>query len=238
MIACTNGVMTIHNYSENALGPQELLALPLVDLVEMPLWQLGAVLRGKTLPADDVLEALDHVLRLRLVRILSRESDPSGLRSKLDDLRRLVPHQVRAKLNTRRLPWSLRWLSFGDLLEVALESLESRDPQAIRQMAHCAEVLDRVGKQEGMSQVQLGGAMDLKPANISRILGILESNGLIRREAVGREKRVFLTTKTVSRRASTPTPLTWSLFPSFGHDRASQVTYKPLSTIAPQVVRQ
>ncbi|MGH8654865.1 MAG: MarR family transcriptional regulator [Gammaproteobacteria bacterium] len=91
-------------------------------------------------------------------------------------------------------------------------------------MAHCAEVLDRVDKQEGMSQVQLGDAMDLKPANISRILGILESNGLIRREAVGREKKVFLTTKTVSRRASTPTPsLSWLSFPSSGHDQALQV---------------
>jgi DNA-binding transcriptional ArsR family regulator len=192
--------MTIQNRSETLT--KDLLALPLVDLVEMPLLTFGPLLRIKELPDDEVLGVLDHVLRLRLVRTLSRENDPAALRSELDDLRRLVPHARRAELDVRCFPWAARWASFGDIVEAALESLESRDSETVRQLAHCSEVLEHLERFAGVSQVNLGEAIGIKPANLSRILGILESNGLIKREAIGREKKVFLSRKAAPPRVS------------------------------------
>jgi len=176
--------MTLHD-------PSELLARPTVDLVELPLASFRPLLLAESLPDDEALAALDLVLRLRVFRTLARASDVEALRAEYDDLQRLVPHRREADLNAAPRFWATRWKTLANLVETAAEASVVRDPEKARRLAHSAEILRAVEADAGLSQTELGERVKLQPANLTRILAVLEANGLIERRAVGREKQVF-----------------------------------------------
>lgn len=168
----------------------DLLALPVVDLVEAPLEELAALLRREQLPADQEIEALDRILRLKVIRALQSEPDHAALVALVGELRRLVPHDRCKDLDARRRPWATRWSTLGDLVDCAAQAIEARDPARAKQLAHAAPLLAAVGDSPGLAQAELGRRLGIKPANLSRILGVLEAGGLVRRKLVGREKLV------------------------------------------------
>lgn len=134
------------------------------------------------------LEALDHALRHTIVRLLVRSAERDELNEAYDALRRLVPVEREAEL----AEWLPRWRAYADVLDARLASLGARDSDRALGLLHAREIIDLVTREPGHTQAEICQRLDLKPANLSRILGVLEAHEFIERRTVGREKRVHL----------------------------------------------
>lgn len=162
------------------------------QLLDRSLEEYGALLRTAGELKPELLEAVDYTLRHTVVRLLSRatrekENDLAGeLVEAYDALRRLVPPAREAELAA----WLPRWRGFADLLDARLATLASRDVAGALRLAHSSEILAEVAADPGLTQAQLGLRLGLKPANLSRILSVLEAHELIERRSVGRERRL------------------------------------------------
>jgi DNA-binding transcriptional ArsR family regulator len=157
-------------------------------LLDRSLEEYGGILRQKGELGPEHLEKVDYALRHTVVRLLVRNAGEEELEEVYGDLRALVPLDREEELQ----PWSLRWRGFADLVDARLATLAGRNPDHARRLAHAPQILRILEGSPGLTQVELGDAMGLKPANLSRILSILEGHDLIHRRKVGREKRVFL----------------------------------------------
>lgn len=171
--------MTVQDISHLlAEGPAQLLARSLADY--------AVLLRSAAELAPEHLEAVDYALRNQVVRLLVRAADEQELEPAYDALRRMVPIEREAELAR----WETRWRAFADLLDARLAALVSAQPEAARRFAHAAEILALVGEEPGLTQAEVGERLGLKPANLSRVLGVLEAHELIERRRVGRNKEI------------------------------------------------
>ncbi len=197
-----------------AEGPAELLARPLEDYADF--------LRSWRDLRPDRLEAVDYALRHTVVRLLVRAAPEPDLGAAYGALRRLVPVEREPELGE----WLPRWRGFADLLDARRAALAAQDPAAARRLAHSGTILDLVARQAGLTQAAIAQQLNLKPANLSRILGVLEAHELIERRSVGREKRVYpgrlLTADTSSPPAGLAGPGSASDGPNVGHNGGVQ----------------
>lgn len=161
-------------------GPAELLDRPLEDY--------AALLRQAVDLEPDHLEAVDYALRHTVVRLLVRAAGEEEMEAAYDALRRMVPVARASEL----AEWIPRWRAFADLLDTRLGILASREPGLALRFAHAEPILHLVADAPGLTQVEIGERLELKPANLSRVLGVLEAHEMIERRRVGREKRVYL----------------------------------------------
>lgn len=167
-------------------NPSDLLAAGPAELLERPLEEYVAALRKWQELRRDHLEAMDYVFRHTVVRLLVRAAPEAELAAAYGSLRRLVPVAREAEL----AEWLPRWRAFADLLDARRAALAAQDPAAARRLAHSGSILELVEEEAGLTQAEIGDRLHLKPANLSRILGVLEAHELIERRSVGREKRV------------------------------------------------
>ena len=137
-------------------------------------------------------EVLDYLYRRHLVASLSRHST-------LEDLRELDRHlaQVtnpirRIRLNGLGKPYWDRWQAYRDLLEIRIALLRSAAPQRLAAQPRIREILERVARTPVLSQASLIHDLRLGRANATRILNLMEQNGLIERDKIGRENRLRL----------------------------------------------
>lgn len=182
--------------SSEGLAQRELAHLAaegLAALLERSIGDFGRLLREA--PADlrpEHVDALDYGLRHIVVRLLVRSAERDELTDAYDALRRLVPIERESEL----AEWVPRWRAFADLLDARLASLAARQPERALGLLHAQEIVDFVARSPGCTQSELCDLLPidppLKPANLSRILGVLEAHEFIERRAVGREKRVHL----------------------------------------------
>lgn len=173
--------MTVQNLSDLlADGPGELLDRSLEEYATM-LRQSGEML-------PEHLEAVDYAVRHTVLRLFIRSAGEEELEVAHDALRRLVPVARESELE----PWLPRWRAFADLIEARLAVLDNQDPAAVKSFAHSSAILDLAGREPGLKQSDIGKRLGLKPANLSRILSVLEAHELIERQSVGRERRVML----------------------------------------------
>ncbi|OGF63040.1 hypothetical protein A2662_00350 [Candidatus Giovannonibacteria bacterium RIFCSPHIGHO2_01_FULL_45_33] len=98
---------------------EDVLGLPICDLIRTSLTEFMLLFRKDKLPSDEMMKALDHILCFRILYVLDRDN-PDEIRSELDGLLRLVPHDRREELNSRESPWSARIEMFGDLLATVI----------------------------------------------------------------------------------------------------------------------
>ncbi len=168
------------DYSDQlpAEGPAELLARPLGDY--------AAFLRSWRELRPDRLEAVDYALRHTVIRLLVRAAPEPELAAAYGALRRLVPVEREPELGE----WLPRWRGFADLLDARRAVLAAQDPAAARRLAHAGSILDLVARQPGLTQAAIAQRLRLRPANLSRILGVLEAHELIERRSAGREKQI------------------------------------------------
>jgi hypothetical protein len=157
------------------------------QLLERRLEDFAAALRLEGDLSYDHLEAIDYALRHTVVRLLVRAAEREELAETYGALRALVPVAREEEL----AEWAVRWRGYADLLDARLAALAARDEGDPRKLMHAEPILDLVEREEGLAQGEIGERLDLKPANLSRILGVLEAAELIERRSVGREKRVF-----------------------------------------------
>lgn len=173
--------MTVQNTSD-------FLAAPTRILLDGELSSLKHLLRQDEGCDPRVLRRLDRILRLRLTRLLRTSADAEAVIHEIEGIRRLMPHKRREEPSNLR--WSLRWEAFGDLLDTYAGWLQSYSDK-VTNLAHAGEIMRLVEKNPGLSQVEIGRQLDLKPPNLSRILGALEAQGHILRRPDGREKKVY-----------------------------------------------
>jgi aryl carrier-like protein len=162
-----------------AAGPGELLERSLNDYVQL-FRSVGEAF------GSEHLEAVDYALRHTVIRLLVRRAGPEELSEAYDALRRLVPVEREAELES----WLPRWRAFADVLDARLASLAAQQPQEALKLRHAGEIVELVVREPGLSQTELGKRMKLKPANLSRILAVLDAHEMIERRSEGREKRV------------------------------------------------
>ena len=155
------------------------------ELLDRNLAEYADLLRQGALSAADV-EAIDFALRHSVVRLLGRPRTSAELGDAYDALRRMVPADREADL----AEWKRRWRAFADLVDAKLAALAARQPGRAAALAHAERILELVAAEPGLTQVELGERLQLKPANVTRILAALEADELIERRRVGREKRV------------------------------------------------
>ncbi len=172
-------MMSVWNHSQ-------LLAEGPAGLLERPLADFAALLREPGEIGTEHAERIDYVLRHTVVRLLVRAAGEEELMGAHGDLRALVPVSREEELER----WLPRWRALADVLEARLAVLRNRDMNAPKELLHGDRVLALVGSEPGLSQREIGRRLDFKPANLSRILGILEAHELIERRSVGREKQV------------------------------------------------
>ncbi len=177
--------MNVQNISDLLTeGPGELL--------DRSLEEYATLIRQADEILPEHLEAVDYAVRHTVLRLFIRSAGGAAGEEELekvhDGLRRLVPVARESEL----APWLPRWRAFADLIESRLAVLDNQDPAAVRSLAHSSAILDLVGRKPGLKQSDIGERLHLKPANLSRILNVLEAHELIERQSVGRERRVNL----------------------------------------------
>lgn len=184
--------MTVQDRSVDCAARElsHLAAEGAAALLDRSICDYGRLLREG--PADlrpEHVDALDYGLRHIVVRLLVRAAEPDELSDAYDALRRLVPVEREDEL----ADWLPRWRAFADLLDARLSSLAAREPERALSLLHAREILELVASDQGLPQTEICNRREgLKPANLSRILGVLEAHELIERRTVGRQKRVYL----------------------------------------------
>lgn len=169
-------------------NPSQLLREGPTELLDRSLFDYARALHGLEGLEDNHLEAVDYVVRHQTVRLLVKRASEDELAEAYDSIKSLVP--VERERDWSR--WHQRWNGIADVLDARLASLAAREPNTARGLAHADRILDLVRVRPDLSQNQIAEYLDLKPANLSRILGVLEAHELIERRTVGREKQVRL----------------------------------------------
>lgn len=103
--------------AKDKLTIADMEALPLAYLVPRRVTEYIHLLRGSILPTDGELDTLERVLIYRIMYVLDTVTSLSTLRQELDDFRRLVPHNKRGELDSRRIHWSTKFKTQVDILD-------------------------------------------------------------------------------------------------------------------------
>ncbi len=134
-------------------------------------------------------EVLDYVYAGQTARLLA-------LRASADDLRRTHDHIRRAAALARDAgidaSWQGRWRGIAAVLDARLGVLARRDAAGQPNRAHFDRVLAYLAGRgdAGAGQSEIGEALGLRKANLSRVLNLMEADDLVARRMVGREKKV------------------------------------------------
>jgi hypothetical protein len=169
------------------------------DVVMVPLEDLHAEVQklGQDQWAGRSAEVLDLAYRQRLLRML-------GQRASKEDLNHLQDHLKRVAGWARRLTeetparqagevWGARWKGFADLVDTHRVMQATRDSARVLELAHVRDIIDFVrAHSQPPLQSEIRERFKLGKANLTRILNVMEANGLIERQEIGRENRIRL----------------------------------------------
>ena len=149
---------------------------------------LLAELRATRTLAPAALKTLDFAFCHWTLYALSRPADTEGIRD-LDNL---------GALAMRALPegdeatgYRVRWSAFRDLLEAKRLAIGGAQSGRARNLLHAEPILKLLADGR-VSQGVLREKLDLSPARLSQVLGVMEEGGLIQRQKRGKENLVSL----------------------------------------------
>ena len=141
-------------------------------------------------------EVLDTIYRYRLVRLVrlrgTEENAEEQLKALLDHLDRVTHPSRMNSLEALDKCYGSRWLAYLDILEDRLAASQSPIPSILLTRAHVPQILEMVADDEPVSISEIRRRLNLKSANLTRILDMMEANELIEREAAGKEKLLRL----------------------------------------------
>ena len=141
--------------------------------------------------SDREAEVLDYIYRQRVDKVLRME-EKAEVRDLLDHLDRVTYPRHIKKLQVLEKPYHGRWTGYMDILEDRLIALESPVPRSLLNKAHVRQILEIVAGEAAGSLASIRDALGLRPANLTRILKLMEANDLIVRRTEGRSKRIML----------------------------------------------
>ena len=140
---------------------------------------------------DRMVQVLDYIYRQRLDRAL-RFGRTDDIQALLEHLDRMTHPRVTDRLDRLETPCKGRWAGYMDILEDRLTALASPVPEQLMSRSHVAEIVEMIGGGDRVYQSDIRKARGLRPANLTRILNLMEANELIIRRAEGRRKRIEL----------------------------------------------
>lgn len=168
----------------------------LAEAVSTSYEELWATVRAIADWDDRQAQVLDHLYRQRLLRLISSREplaqQQEELRTLIDHLERVTHESRSERLNALEQPYATRWETYRDILTSRLAALESQAPGQVRERHHVERILRTIAEAGTIRQQELLETLGLRPANLTRILNILEANLLIERRTVGREKAISL----------------------------------------------
>jgi hypothetical protein len=132
---------------------------------------------------------LDHAYRERLIRAIESRADAAPLRELRDHLSRAAV-LIGERLDNPDTPYPERWRTLRDLLENRLALLRSAAPELAMQRAHVPEILDLIIAEPDIEQAEVGRRLGLEGPNLTRVLKLMENNGLVIRRSRGRSKQL------------------------------------------------
>ncbi len=143
---------------------------------------------------DRQAQVLDYVYRQRLIRLITSAKRGNAASNELSAFARHLDkttHPVRIKrLDGLDKPYKERWTAYLDIVESRLAALESDVPDHVMNLKNVREILTLVFEQESVSRKTIKDRFNLQPANLTRILNMMEASDLIVCQKVGREIRV------------------------------------------------
>ena len=170
-----------------------LLNHPAHQLVhETDVAALGKALRNLPFIDAATAQTLDQVYGARTLAALRSPSDRQALAELSEHLELATTPNRKKQLAALGIPYAARWRAWQELLEILIESLDKLADSGLPNLKHVKGLLEILEQQGELPQSELAQKLGLKPANLTRLLNILEANLLIRRQAVGREKQVGL----------------------------------------------
>jgi hypothetical protein len=149
---------------------------------------LDSIRKTEKLAADQAA-TLDYAFRQWTMRAVSRQGDVEGL-LELDDLIYLAGERIGAGDQTSA-DLRIRWTAFRDLLESKRLTIAGAGTGKASRLAHTKRILALLASGP-ITQAQVRQELELTPARVSQILGVLEEAHLIRRERRGKENVVML----------------------------------------------
>lgn len=173
--------------------PKALAASDL-DLTEV----LEAVVRLPEL-SERTAEVLDFLHRQRALDALAGRPDPDELHDLVRYFDRLLVPERARPLNSLAKPYATRWEAFGDLLDERLRRLETTEGSKLQDFLardHVRPILEFLARSERegrvVSQADIGEALRLRKANLTRVLNLLAARDLVVRRRKGRTNEVSL----------------------------------------------
>ncbi len=167
------------------------LSLPCADDIQDSR-DLDTLLQGlKGVPEwdENLFNTLDYLYRHRLLRLLCGQASGAHLRAYRDHLSAVLDilgSEV-AKMNPTVIG---RWAAYVDLVDSQLAVNRRRPSETLLGRTHVREILERVLDGRVRTQRDIQTQLQLKEANASRILKLMEQAQLIRRRKIGRENRI------------------------------------------------
>ncbi len=168
-------------------SPEDHLMLPLPDL-----WEAVRAIEQWT---ERHAHVLDYIHQERLRRALFQQPADEELAALHDHISRVASWASRRpELEPH---WAGRWQGYADILDRHMgfrQEDSGADREVVLKRLHVSEILQqlRLRRDQGLGQRELRELVGLKPANLTRVLNLMERHELVRRESHGRENRLFI----------------------------------------------
>ncbi len=145
---------------------------------------------------DRQAEVLDYIYKHRLVRLIRTVKRGEGASVELEELYEhlnRVAHPRRLnQLNALEKPYGARWLAYQDILEHRLAVLMNQPSKWLLRRAHVKEILRLVLKHRSISRKKIPEHINIRQANLTRVLNMMVANELIECHAIGKEKMLTI----------------------------------------------
>jgi predicted transcriptional regulator len=143
-------------------------------------------------------EVLDYIYRYRLLRLLLSRRKTSEQRKELLELTRhfrqvTAGHRVAAMAKLKK-SYPDRWAALRDLAADRIDMIESDAPRRLLERDHVREILKKVYLGEVTTQAEITRTGEFgSAANVTRIINMMDANGLIERRRNGKQNELVLT---------------------------------------------
>ena len=143
---------------------------------------------------------VDDVLSNWVPDAIARPNDVEGLAALQSGILRIIDASAsRKEAGIEHEPATTkdfvqRWNGYADAIAARHLKLEERAPERIRKLKHVAEI-EAMLADGPIEQSDIQRQVSLTPSRLSQVLSLMESNGMIERESVGKKKRVSTATR-------------------------------------------
>lgn len=169
---------------------------PLELAQEATLEDLWTAATGIEQWAERPAEVLDFIYQFRLIGLLRGRAGIEELLELAEHLDRYGhPAHVALKnaVNGLKKPYASRWLTYKDLLDRRMSAIDNRSDKDLLGRVHVREMLELLARGGEMNHGDLQRALNLRAANTTRIVNMLEANELVECQRQGREKHASIT---------------------------------------------